>query len=197
MAKKKASSKEQEEKPKPIDRTPIIVAIIGLVGTITVTLITVFANRPAETRSSPGGVDESGVIPAVLESSSASSADGSCLDDYFAAVPAEHRLDLQAGISTRIPDSTDGLYGIRFFENGSFLGGMQFMGTSDASSFSVISVIDAGCAPVDEFGNLERPSANGVIGNWENLGLTLSAQNYRLRMGWYSGDQIELIFQED
>ncbi|MEN9564521.1 MAG: hypothetical protein RIR73_2765, partial [Chloroflexota bacterium] len=30
MAKKKSPRVEREEKPKPIDRTPIIVAIIGL-----------------------------------------------------------------------------------------------------------------------------------------------------------------------
>ncbi|MEN9563958.1 MAG: hypothetical protein RIR73_2202, partial [Chloroflexota bacterium] len=188
---------EREEKPKPIDRTPIIVAIIGLVGTITVTLITVFANRPPQTPSSLSDENESGIISDIPEASLASSADSSCLEKYFSSVPFEYQVDIQTGISTRISSSTEGTYGVRLFENGGLLGGLQFTGVSGTNSFNVISVIDTYCKPVDKFGNLERTNANNVIGNWENLGITFATQNYRLRMGWYGENQIELIFAAD
>lgn len=194
MAKKKTTSKEPDEKPKPIDRTQIIVAMIGLIGTLAVALITVFANRPVENpAATTSTIEEVGVTesPTIVQNNE------TCFDDYFASIPADNRLDLSAGISTRLPDSEDGKYGIRLFDNGVLLGGLQFVGASDTQSFDVISVVDANCTPVSDFGNIERSNAGGAIANWENLGLSITGVEYRLRMGWYGNSQIELVFQED
>jgi hypothetical protein len=199
MAKKKSEEK-------PVDRTQIYVAIIGVFGTIAVALITVLANRPSASAPTP----TTNVTSIATNASGQGTAQGGptntpfvspngglCLEDYFSAVTAENRQDLQAGISTRFTAKKDGVFGIRLFENGKVIGELQFTGEANTKSFKVVSVIDASCSPVFDFGNLDRPTAKGAIANWENLGLPFSSGMYRLRMGWYTGSQIELMFSSN
>lgn len=203
MAKKKQNTKPavQEEKPKPIDRTQVIVAIIGLIGTITVALIALLANKSAE--PAPNTHAETfTVLPNTAEvnmpvTSTSEVVGGLCLEEYFSNIAAQNRLDLDAGVSTRISTSRDGSYGIRFFDNGKLLGEMKFTGATNTKSFHVVSLIDVNCQQIFSYGNLDRPTAKGTIGDWENLGLSFTAGNYRLRMGWYGGNQISLNFSSN
>lgn len=181
MAKKKSDGK--------VDRTQIYVALIGVIGTITVALITVFANRPATPTAS--------TETAVSSTQPASQNGGLCLEDYLADVEASNRIVLQMGVSQRIESKKDAVYGAQLLDGSTVLGEFKFTGESNSKSFKVISVINANCSPVFDFGNLDRPTANDALSDWENLGITFDAQKYRVRMGWYSGNQIELIFTEN
>lgn len=196
MAKKKTSpkEKEQEEKPKPLDRTQIIVAIIGLIGTIIVASVTFLANRSTDS-APPGGTvtRENGVVTSAVDAPASSPNDGACFGGYFASVPSQNQADLQAGVAKRI-SGNDGIYGVRLFDSAELLGGMIFVGTASTESFSATSVVDETCSPVTDFWNLNRPNANGAIGNWEYLGMWFSEGNYRMRMGWYGSSEIELLF---
>jgi hypothetical protein len=194
MVKKKTSAK-------PVDRTQIYVAIIGVVGTIIVALITVLSNKPVE-RPTPQTVEATSAVtdtttPAQNISTPIPQSGGLCLEDYLKNISAGSRIDLDAGISTVITTSKEGLYGIRLFDGGKLLGEMQFTGSTNSKSFQVVSMIDANCLQIFEYGNLDRPTAKGAIGNWENLGIPFDGGNYRLRMGWYSGNQISLIFSSN
>lgn len=197
MTKKRTSTK-------PVDRTQIYVAIIGVVGTIVVALITVLANKPGDTPASQ--------IPATATALSSSATDslqtdtppspqvqngGLCLEDYLKNISAGNRVDLEPGISKRIATNKEGLYGVRLFDGGKLLGEMQFTGSTNSKSFQVISMIDANCSQIFGYANLDRPAAKGAISDWENLGIPLVAGNYRLRMGWYSGNQISLVFSSN
>lgn len=201
MAKKKSNG--SGEKPKPIDRTQVIVAIIGLIGTVAVALIAVMANKTTETPPTQNGNQSSTSAPATDQKTAtpepaatepSTQNGGMCLEEYFSNVPAENRVDLYTGISSRISSNKDAVYGVRLFEGNTILGEIQFTGATNSKSFQVVSLIDANCRQIFNYGNLDRPSAKGAIGNWENLGLPFATGNYRIRMGWYSGNEIELIF---
>ncbi len=178
MAKKKSESK--------VDRTQIYVALIGLIGTIVVALIAAYANKPAS--NTP--------VPATATAATAVTPQngGLCLEDYFSSINADNRLDLDLGVSTRISVKKDDVFGLRLFDGKRLLAELQFTATSNTKSFKVVSVIDGNCTQVFDYGNLDRPDAKGAIENWENLGLSLPDGKYRIRMGWYSGNQIELLF---
>ncbi len=186
MAKKKSDGK--------VDRTQIYVALIGVIGTIVVTLITVLANRPAAT--TPTATPETNETSAT-PTEPASQNSGLCLENYFADVDAANRVALQLGVSQRITFKKDAVYGAQLLDGSRMLGEMKFTGDGNSKSFKIISVVDARCAPIFDFGNLDRPIANNTVADWENLGITLDAQEYRMRMGWYSGNQIEVIFTEN
>lgn len=194
MVKKKASAK-------PVDRTQIFVAIIGVVGTIIVALITVLSNRSAE-RPTPLTIEATYAVidttnPTQNSATPIIQSGGLCLEDYLKNISAGNRIDLDAGISTVLTANKEGLYGLRLFDGGKLLGEMQFTGSTNSKSFQVISMIDANCSQIFEYGNLDRPTVKGAIDDWENLGIPFDAGNYRLRMGWYSGNQISLIFSRN
>jgi hypothetical protein len=188
MSRKKAGEK-------PLDRTQIYVALIGVIGTIIVTLITVLANRPAAAPAEPTAEPETAEASPASQGNSQSS--GTCLEDYFGDVPLENRFDLTSGVSTRVSAKQDGVFGIRLFDDGNLLGEIILTGANNTKSFQVVSVIDAGCEQIFEYENLDRPDAKGSLADWENLGMTFAASDYRLRVGWYSGNQVELNFSQN
>ena len=177
MAAKKASGK-------PVDRTQIYVALIGVIGTVVVALITVYANKSAGSVPTPtttAGISITASADASTNSTSTPQNRGVCLEDYFAKVTADNRLDLEAGISTRISAKKDAVYGVRFLDGGKLLGELQFTAAANTKSFKVVSVMDGGCSQVFDYGNLDRPDAKSALNNWENLGLSLPDGKYRMR----------------
>ena len=179
MAKKKSGG---------IDKTQLWVAIIGVIGTIAVTLITTYAGKNGNKTPAPTE------IPAAssTDTPSAPQSGGLCLEDYFSNVSAENRHDLQVGETANLSAKKDAVYGVRLFEGTGLLGEILFTGTSNTKSFNIVSIIDATCSQVFGFENLDSPGSNNAIGNSENLGATFFGADYRLRMEWTSGNQIEL-----
>ena len=177
-----------------IDKTQVWVAVIGVIGTIAVTLITTFANQsgvetPAPTESQ--SVSGSTATPTTL------SGGNLCLEEYFSNVSAGNRYDLQVGETAVVSAKKDAVYGVRLFEGVNLLGEILFTGTSNTKSFNIVSIIDSNCSQVFGYVNLDQPSANNIIGDSENLGAAFFGTNYRLRMEWSSGNQIELKFSRN
>lgn len=214
MAKKKVNAdKKEAEKPKPVDRTQIYVALIGLVGTLAVALIAFWSNKVSEkspdnseTNTSPTVVisETDSLSTEILETqivapANNTQANGNCTDEYLANVPFENRQEMEIGGNIRIQikdqsDNSIGPYAIQLTENGILIGALQFLGFKNTSSFKILSVVDADCAQMNEFGNIDIPSKQASIDNWENLGFRLSSGHYRMRMGLKSGLEIELLF---
>jgi hypothetical protein len=214
MAKKKVNTgKEKEEKPKPIDRTQIYVALIGLVGTLIVALIAFWSSKAPEkspnnseatlpltasvskTNSPSTGISKTQIVAP----SNNTQTNGNCMDKYLTNVPLENQQNMEVGANIRLSvknqsDDSIGPYAIQLTENGNLIGALQFLGFKNTSSFKILSVIDANCIQTNEFGNIDIPSKQAAIDNWENLGFHISSGHYRLRMGLKSGIEIELFF---
>ena len=205
---------DAEEKPKPIDRTQVIVAIIGLVGTLAVAVIALLGSqaqdKPAQNIESttlqsaeaPSANASTSSPPQAQTTAPVNSNSEECVGEYFANVVPENQNSMEVGIKLYI--STDsqsgdtlGPYGVQLTENGAFIGAIQFLGFTNSDSFKVTSVVDSNCAQITDFGNIDIPSRESAIDNWGNLGIHLASGDYRLRMGWYGSNQIELIFQEN
>lgn len=207
MARKKVSQvKKDEEKSKPLDRTQIYVAIIGLTGTIAVALIALLGNKPPEIQAENTAPATS---PAIIRQDLGTSttgtsqvsnlqSSGGCVGEYFANVAPENQISMEIGANVRIPandrsENTLGPFGIQLTENGVFIGALQFLGFVNSASFKVTSVVDANCTQTSDFGNLDIPSKQASIDNWGNLGLQFPGGSYRIRMGFF-GVEIELLF---
>jgi len=183
-----------KKKSRGIDKTQIWVAVIGVIGTIAVTLITTFASQSdAETPvpTEPQSVSTSTAAPTTLPGGNL------CLEDYFSSVSASNRYDLQVGETAILSAKKDAVYGVRLFEGVNLLGEIIFTGASNTKSFSIVSIIDSNCSQVFGYGNLDQPGANNSIGDSENLGVAFFGTNYRLRMEWSSGNQVELKFSKN
>ena len=179
-----------QKNPGGIDKTQVWVAVIGVIGTIVVTIITLYANQPGTGTPTPDTPTNTPIT--VVQQNG-----GLCLEEYFSNVTAENRQDVNVGSSITLSSKKDAVYGVRLFDNGKLLGEMQFTGTSNSKSFNIVSVIDANCSQVFDYRNIDRPDANNTLENLENLGLNFTEGSYRVRMGWPSGNQIELLFSNN
>ncbi len=211
MARKKAgSSKKEVESAKPIDRTQITVALIGLVGTIAVAVIALLGNKtpekPAEnieTTSSqnadaPTINDPFTITPQAQIEANPDSIEG-CVGEYFANVAPENQNSMEVGLKIYMPiksqsGNTFGPFGVQLTENGRFIGAIQFLVFTDSASFKITSVVDSNCTQIADYGNYDVPLKQAAIDNWGNLGFQLTSGKYRLRMGLISSKEIELLF---
>lgn len=213
MSRKKVEFvKKEEEKPKPIDRTQIIIALIGLIGTVSVAVLALLNNKtpekPVETvefsTTQVAGAPAANT-PLISTSQvqntvpSISQPMDGCVKEYFTNIAPENQNFLEVGADITIlinsqNENTVGPFGIQFTENGAFIGALQFLGFKNTSSFKITSVVDADCTQITDFGNIDNPPKQTAINNWDSLGFHLTTGNYRLRMGLPGGNQIELNF---
>jgi hypothetical protein len=114
----------------------------------------------------------------------------SCLEQYFVEVAEENRLSAEVGGDTNITfsaslleDDVIGPFGVRLTENGQTIGGLQYLVFPASRQFKVTSVVDADCQAMSGFGNLDRPSLENSLENWNSMGIDLPAGSFRLKLG--------------
>jgi hypothetical protein len=122
-------------------------------------------------------------------------ADG-CLGAYFSGIP-EDRLDpLEAGTQNFDAIGADQTkaepFGLTFTSNGSPVGAIRLRYFPDNAIFRIESIVDAQCAPIEDYENVSRGGDKNVLQNSDTVRIGLGGEYYDLRT--IGGTTIRVFF---
>ncbi len=161
-----------------------------------------FVPEKAVTPTSGAASTGSNQTPALTETSpaaptttsnaqAAAAASSSCLESYFASMPADRVATLEAGVQGEHivgPTQTKGDdFGILFTNNRQVVGGLTYQFFLENEFFKIVSVVDAGCNPVTDYENTIHGEDPNVLQNYDTLEMRLGGLLFSLRLGFFGG----------
>lgn len=205
MARRKATTSSTSSDKPTANRTAIVVALIGLLGTLGAALIGVLGQRAAQPSASltpPNGqtVPDS-TLPATSTGLTAGADRADCLTQWMADVEPAFRTAMFVGDSQQdiyfptqalTTENVLGPFGLTLLAQGQVVAGVKFIFAPADQVFEVTSAVDGACQAVTQLTNLTRPNSGQVIQNWDALGLGLPGRMISLRIGLNGPDHFRL-----
>ncbi len=192
----KAPARASDKESPSSGRVAIIVAIIGLVGTLGAALITVSGERGD--RLAPASAATSPVTPVL---SQAAADDTRCLEQFFADIDPAGRVALAVGVSQQDiyfpPEALTqptpiGPIGLSLTMGLQTVGGLKFIFAPASQTFEILDIVDADCHKVDDAMNLTRSGSGRLLQNWDALGFDLLSGSVTIRFGLNGPDHFRL-----
>ncbi len=121
-----------------------------------------------------------------------------CFAQYFQGIAGDRIYPVETGAQDlqliRPDQSIAEPIGIRFTDFGQTIGAIKFQYFASNQVFKVFSVVDAGCAAVQDYSNATRGGAQNMLQNFDTLQMRLGNANYQLRLE-YDGS-LTVVFRK-
>lgn len=203
MARRKAIPPTSSPDSRAASRTAIIVALIGLVGTLGAAIIGGLVSRsPAAPEAAITQPTTTSTLTATPIATFLTGADqAACLTQFMADIEPAQRVTMVMGDTQHdvyFPSQAlttaafIGPIGLTLLAHSQAVAGVQFIFIPASQAFEITAAVDGKCQPITELSNLTRPGSNQVLQNWDALGLGLSDGQISIRFGQNGPDHFRL-----
>jgi len=212
---KQSSKATKDGSPKKLD-TPIVVALIALVGTLVTALfsspvIIALIQRtpapPSQTNpTSSSSVDSNRAVNTSLTplASVVTSGDEKCLTQYFADIDSAKLESVEVGAQQYVFLSSDefaskeflGPFGIKLTQNGKMIGAFTILFFPESKLFKLTSIVDSNCQPISGYSNTSHSGDPNSIRNFDHLLFQLAEARFDMNFQFNTNDRFELIFKQ-
>ncbi len=121
-----------------------------------------------------------------------------CFEQYFQGIAGDRIYPVETGAQDleliRPDQSIAEPIGIRFTDFGQTIGAIKFQYFASNQVFKLFSVVDAGCAAIQDYSNVTRGGVQNILQNFDTLQMRLGNANYQLRLE-YDGS-LTVVFRK-
>jgi hypothetical protein len=121
-----------------------------------------------------------------------------CVSTYFAGVPEDRRASVEIGargvtiVGAEQPKDLPG--GLRLLDAGQPIAALRYRFSPASDLFTIESVIDGECRPVEDFANATNPrSDKHTLKNFEHLFMTVQGETYDIVFGGTATIRVNVI----
>ena len=197
---------------KKVDVT-IVVALIGLIGTLATVLfnspviLELLQNNPtptAQTIQLPLSVNSSNPTP-LPSVPSLTEGNGDCLTQYFAGIDTSRQISIEVGVTDQgysiLSEDLSkkdfiGPIGIRLTQNAKMIAALSFVFFNDSHLFKITSIVDSNCQTVKKYSNVDRGGDHNAIQDSDTLKVELTQGSYSLRFVSWRPSEFHFNFQQ-
>jgi hypothetical protein len=193
--------------------TPIIVAVIALIGTLATALFNSpvilewIRNKPAATTASSQvqpPPNSSNPLPAATLPQQ-SGGDAGCLTQHFADIDPTRQMSIEVGADGQdyailsedlAKKDSIGPIGIKLTQNAQMIAALSFVFFNDSHLFKITSVVDSNCQAVTQYSNVDRGGDHNALQDSDTLRIDLAQGSFSLRFIFWGPADFRFNFHQ-